>query len=260
MMPCQAIRAELGALFECEQLDKYTRIRTPFLYPDGDLVDLYWQPQGTDGASTGLLSDFGETLRWLRVQTAAVRRSPKQDQLIDDVCRTHGVERVQGELLVRVGLGCPMHDAVAKLSQAAMRVADVSFTSRSRSVASVADDVAEFLSARGIKYERGQRQQGRSGKIWTPDFHTVTPVRSSLMFVLATGNRSRATALVEHAVTAWYDLSHLHSTTTGLGFVTLFDDSVDVWTEEHQRLVGDLSETAFWSRPDELAETLGIAA
>jgi hypothetical protein len=261
MMPCELIRSELGALFECEQRADHVRIRTPFLYPDGDLVDLYWQPVDFEGASpAGRLTDLGETLRWLRTQTAALRRSPKQDGLIDDVCRTHGVERIRGELSVRVGKECPMHDAVSKLSQAAMRVADISFTFRSRSVASVADDVADFLSAREITYERGQRQVGRSGKVWTPDFHTAMPERSALVYVLATGNRSRATSLVEHVVTAWYDLSHLQATTAGLGFVSLFDDSADVWTEEHQRLVGDLSDIAFWSRPDELVQTLGAAA
>ena len=31
----------MGELFTCAPLNGYTRIRTPFLYPDGDVIDLF---------------------------------------------------------------------------------------------------------------------------------------------------------------------------------------------------------------------------
>lgn len=39
----------------------YTRIRTPFTYPDGDVIDLFYQIHD-DGQVT--VSDLGETMRW----------------------------------------------------------------------------------------------------------------------------------------------------------------------------------------------------
>jgi hypothetical protein len=41
-----------------------------------------------------------------------------------------------------------------------------------------------------------------------------------------------------------------------LRFVSLFDDTLDVWTPEGFHLVEELSEVSRWSRPDELAEKL----
>lgn len=41
LAPCEIIAASIGALFECELVNQYIRIRTLFLYPDGDALDLY---------------------------------------------------------------------------------------------------------------------------------------------------------------------------------------------------------------------------
>jgi len=54
----------------------------------------------------------------------------------------------------------------------------------------------------------------------------------------------------------WYDLSHLQMGPEALRFVSLFDDTLDVWTPEGFHLVEELSEVSRWSRPDELAEKL----
>lgn len=73
--PCEQIAASMGALFECSQINRYTRIRTPFLYPDGDVIDLYWDEQ--DGNIT--ITDLGGSLGWLSMQTASPKRLPNKD-------------------------------------------------------------------------------------------------------------------------------------------------------------------------------------
>jgi hypothetical protein len=55
---------------------------------------------------------------------------------------------------------------------------------------------------------------------------------------------------------AWYNLSHLQMRPEAVRFVSLFDDTLDVWSPEDFRLVEELSEVSRWSRPDELAEKL----
>ena len=47
-------------------------------------------------------TDLGETLGWLRTQTVAQKKSPKQRQLIADVCLNHGVELFRGMLTARL--------------------------------------------------------------------------------------------------------------------------------------------------------------
>ena len=96
--PCEEITQRMGELFWCSPVNGYTRIRTPYLYPDGDIIDLFLKQAGDSSTVT----DLGETLRWLRMQSIAQRRSPRQNQLIEDVCMNHGVEFFRGMLMVRV--------------------------------------------------------------------------------------------------------------------------------------------------------------
>jgi len=79
---CESIKDNIGALFKCSEINQYVRVRTPFLFPDGDVIDLFAKQQG----ELVSLTDLGETVRWLRMQSFSQRRSPKQLQLIEDIC------------------------------------------------------------------------------------------------------------------------------------------------------------------------------
>ena len=149
-----------------------------------------------------------------------------------------------------------MGKAVTRLAQGALRVADLWFTTRTRSVESANDEVEEFLKEKAIPFERGGTLIGRSGKSWRIDFHTRTPARSSLVSVLSTGSRGASRSMAEHVLASWYDLSNLKIGPEALQFVSLFDDTLDVWSAEDFNLVSDLSEIAHWSKPDEFAAQL----
>lgn len=253
LTPCDHINENMGELFDCSPVGEYTRIRTPYLYPDGDVIDVFLDSAG-NGSST--LTDLGETLGWLRTQTVSERKTDRQRRLIDDVCRTHGVELYRGMLMVRVKNFGELSEAVSRLSQAALRVSDLWFTFRNQATASINDEVEDFLSALEIQFERGERLVGRSGRAWRVDFHTRTAERSALVNVLSTGSQPSARRMAEHALSTWYDLSHLRLGPESLRFVSLFDDELDVWTPEDFGLVEDVSDVAYWSRKDEFAELL----
>jgi len=70
------------------------------------------------------------------------------------------------------------------------------------------------------------------------------------MFTLSTETQGAARRLVEHVVTAYYDLQKKRN---GTRFVSLFDDSVEVWKEEDFKLLDPLSEVQIWSKRDELS-------
>lgn len=254
--PCNLLRDRLGNLFTCSTVGNYERIRTPYLYPDGDNIDLFCRDHG--GVIS--ISDLGETTRWLRMQTVASKRSPRQQALIEDISLTHGVEFYKGMLLARCGPGGDFSAIVMRVAQAALRVSDLWFTFRARTVQSATDEVADLLTERQLSFERGERLVGRSGRIWTVDFHVRTPRRSSLLSVLATGSRSTSRAIAEHIVAQWYDLNQLVAGPEALRFVSLFDDTADVWTEEDFRLVEPLSTIVRWSAPEGLLQELGQAA
>lgn len=252
---CQDVAQGMGELFTCSQMDGQVRIRTPYLYPDGDVIDLFLREK-TEPAT---LTDLGETLRWLRMQTVSLNRSPKQKQLIEDICMTHGVEFFRGMLLVRLRSRDQISSAVTRLSQAAIRVADLWFTFRTRSVETITDEVADLLTEKHISFERGEPLVGRSGRVWRPDFHTRLPNRSTLINVLSTGSRAAARGITEHVVASWYDLSHITVGPEGLRFLSLFDDTLDVWSPGDFKLVEPLSTVALWSRPDEFLVSLEAA-
>jgi hypothetical protein len=247
---CDHIAASVGQLFTCSDEGNYVRVRTPFLYPDGDVIDLY----ARNGGPTITLTDFGETLRWLRMQALSKQRSPKQQKMIQDVLSNHGVELYKGMLMARANNEAEIGPTVFRLAQAALRVADIWFTFRTRAFESVADDVEEFLTARSVSFDRGEQLVGRSGRVYRPDFHTRTTTHSALVNVLTTGSKAAAKGVVDHVVAAWYDLNHLKIGPEGLKFVSLFDDTSDVWSENDLALLGDLSDVAFWSKPDDFLQ------
>jgi hypothetical protein len=253
---CVELRRGLGQLYTCSEIGAYQRIRTPYLYPDGDNIDLFCKVQSDEV----VVSDLGETLRWLRMQTVSLRRSPKQKSLIQDACLTHGVEFYRGMLLARCRAGELLSAVVLRVAQAALRISDLWFTFRTGSMESITDEVADFLTEREFRFERGQKLSGRSGRGWTVDFHVWARQHSSLVYVLSTGSRSAARTVAEHVLAAWYDLNSLKVGPAALRFVSLFDDTVDVWSSEDYRLVEELSTIARWSEPDRLADILTEAA
>ena len=180
--------------------------------------------------------------------------------MIQDTALNHGVEFYKGQLLARFRPGDDFAAVVTRTAQAALRVSDLWFTFRARAVESVTQEVAEFLAERRVNYTAAERLAGRSGRSWTIDFRTRTPERSSLVAVLATGSRGAARTVAEHTLASWYDLNHLKVGAEPLAFVSLFDDTVDVWSEADLKLVEPLSELARWSDPDGFERILRAAA
>ena len=146
--PCEVMDQTLGSLFTCSEVNNNIRIRTPFLYPDGDVIDLFYtEPDGEPN-----VTDFGETLRWLRMQSLSTKRSPRQQKMIEDVCLNHGIELYNGMLKSRVKKGESLAKIVIRVSQGVMRVADLWFTLRTRAIESASEEVVLFFAEKGIKF------------------------------------------------------------------------------------------------------------
>ena len=252
---CAEVAQQLGALFSCDEQGLFTRVRTPFLYPDGGVVDVFCRR--TDAGWT--VTDLSEALGWLRLQSISGKRSPKQIKLVQDICLTMGVELFRGQLVARCADSAKLAETIIRVGQAMVRVADIWFTMRIRSVESTTDEVSDFLTERAIAFDRSVKLAGRSGRDWTVDFQTRTPSQSSLVFVLASGSRTVARRVTEHAVAGWHDLQQFKIGPSAVHFVSLFDDTVDVWSDEDFRLVESISDVGRWSRPDEFERLIQAA-
>lgn len=250
--PCELLTTQMGLLFTCEQVGEYTKIQTPFLYPDGDIIDLFYREK--EGMIT--LTDLGETLRWLRMQMVTQQTPRRQNQLIDDICLTLGIERFRGMLMTNVESAENFTEATIRLSQAALRVSDLWFTFRTSIVETVIDEVVDLFQDHHINFQRSPKISGRSARVWQPDFQTRQKQHSSLIRVMSTGSHATAHDIAARTSAMWHDLSHLTVTQKNLQLVSLIDDTFDVWENEDIRLVGDISEVAYWSRTDEFLEKI----
>ena len=245
---CTSIGQSLPSMFVCSPAPQGgVRVRTPMLFPDGGVVDVFVLERGNDY----LVTDFGDTLGWLGIQSVSQQRSPKQQMLIQDVCRTLGIEMREDQLLIPSVDMATLGESVMRLAQAALRVSDLWFTFRSQSFQSTADEVDEWLRENQISFQRRVSKPGRSQRIWMIDFETKIDDRTSFVFLLSTGSRGGVNRVTEHVVAGCMDLNHLRSSHTDLAFVSLFDDTLDVWQPEDFNLVKEVSDIAMWSRPDE---------
>jgi len=246
------IAKHIGELYKCFAEKDYITIQTPFIFPDGDVIELYYQ----DTPAGGLLTDFGETLRWLGGQTPAQRRTKRHLQLIEDTCSTHHVKLDDNQVSVAVSRPELMAEAITRLAQAAIRITDVSFTFRPRQFESFADEVHEFLIEKDVSLERNHKIEGESGETWTVDFKTHLRTKDSLVYTLSTGNRAQAKRLTDHVVAAFYDLRKLRSDDPSTNLISLVDDSTDAWEPEDFKRMESLSTVASWSRQDEFLNRL----
>ena len=249
---CTFLGRSLSPLFECSPAPmEGVRVRTPMMYPDGGIVDVFV----LERSERFTVTDFGDALGWLYLQSVSRSRSRRQQLLIADICQTLSVELTRGQLMLRDVSTEELGDAVIRLGQAVVRISDVWFTMRSQSFLTTADEVEEWLDDRQIPYERGVKERGRSNQDWTIDFRTETN-RTSLVFLLGTGTRGATRRITEHVLAGCVDLNHLKISQPDLTFVSLFDDTQDVWREQDFRLVADHSEVAYWSHPDTLERIL----
>lgn len=253
---CRDLQVGVGPLFTCSKQGEYLRVRTPYLFPDGDYIDLFCRVEGHEIT----VSDLAEATGWLRMQSVSLRRSSKQEQLIEDVCMTLGIEFYRGMLLARCRSADELAQVVIRVAQAALRVSDLWFTLRTRAVQAITDDVADFLTERKFLFDRTKPFVGRSQRTWTIEFVVQTKMRKSLVQVLSTANRAAAHRVSEHVLAAWHDLHHLAEAPRAPTFISLFDDSFDVWNDEDYRLIESVSTVSRWSRPDEFAAVLSDAA
>jgi hypothetical protein len=69
------------------RLGSHSRLKLRNVSPDGDIIDIFYKDEGEPATQT----DLGETLRWLKMQTATLSRTPRQLQLI--------IELVTGDVM-----------------------------------------------------------------------------------------------------------------------------------------------------------------
>ena len=251
---CASMSPILPSLFECEPAPREgVRVRTPLLFPDGGVVDVFVVARG-DGY---VVTDFGDALGWLGQQSVRNRLSKNQQSMVEDVCQTLRLELTRGQLTRRGVQLDNLAVAVVEVAQAVVRVSDIWFTMRSRSIQSTANEVDKWLRRKSISFTRDVHKEGRSRR-WKIDFETRVNDQTSLVRLLGTRAKGATRRMVEHAVAGWVDMSHLRESQHGPTLVSLFDDTKNVWRGSDFRQLEIHSKIARWSQPEELNRILTV--
>ena len=118
---CATVGRSLPPLFVCSEAEpEGVRVRTPMLYPDGGVVDVFVLPRGNGYDVT----DFGDALGWLWLQSVSPKRSARQEALARDVCQTLRIELFDDQLIARGVTQDALGEAVVRVAQAAVQVSD----------------------------------------------------------------------------------------------------------------------------------------
>ena len=254
-MNCEQLREKvlntLPILFACQEENGRLKIATPYLYPDGDYIDLYLVE-----LPTGLcLTDLGETMGYLADHGISPRQSPKRRKIVNDVLLTQGVELFRGELRVPLDDWDKAAWTVMRLSQAIVQIGDLIFSLRLSALSTFKEEVEEYWIESRIPYEVDYPMVGGSGESYTVDFYIPVPHRPRLVETLSSQSRSYANTLVSRVVRIWHDLLRVDGR---YGYISLVDDYTDVWKAEWFDQLADLSEVVAWSERQKLPAILGL--
>ena len=117
----EQLTSSLPPLFRCDDFgDDRFRVRTPLLFPDGEVVDVFVAKQ--DDIYT--VADHGDAIGWLWTRMGDDNRMPKNKEFIANACHTLRIEQDGDQLIVHnVELGA-LADAIMRVAQAELHVAE----------------------------------------------------------------------------------------------------------------------------------------
>ena len=253
---CATLQHELPLLFECSPRTRGdVRIRTPFVLPDRDVVDLFASHHDDEYR----VSDYGLAVSWLRSQSPSGKLTPPLRSLIDDLLQSLDVRLNRGQLEASCVNARDLPTAVHLVGQAVVRVADVRHAMQGRVIRSIADDVDDWLRQKEFQVQRRTKHRGMN-ELWQVDFEIKAGARTSLAFLLSSGSRAGARDVRHRVYTGFSDLRLNPAGPPHDALISLIDDTADVWTEEDFALLNQVSRLAMWSRPDEVERVLATAS
>lgn len=237
----EEIGRTIGELFTCSSVNSFVRISTSFVLPDGTLIDLFFQEK----EESYILTDLGETLGWLYLQTSHYGIPKNQEIIIKDILDSHKIELRDGMLIIYLNKNENLSEAILRLSQAVIRIADTNYKAKSKSFNSITKEVENFLKEENVFFEKDKKFFGASGTVRKVDFCTHYSEHNTLINVLSTDLRRIAGTRVDKVFTTWSEISYLDKNT--YDFISLIDDNVDIWKENDITLLARVSNVINWS-------------
>lgn len=231
------INNSVSNLFSCQLENRLLVITTPFSYPDGDDIELFVEL----GDDSFILSDMGETLRYLDTYLLDINSSNKRKEIFYDVIRSNNLRFKKGVIYAVINNPDKILDAIFNMSQAIVRISDLLYTAKSRSLASFEEEVKNFFDDHQINYEENYPVKTPTNQ-YTFEFAVEKQEGISLIKLLNPPKKATQKPSIERMIQIWYDVSvNLSDEYPKENRITLLDDSYYHWEPRHYSLVENLS-------------------
>ena len=234
----------------------HLRLETKFLYPDRSSVDVFVVNEAQQQllAASPILSDLGQTTSWLADVQVKPWQSKKRQRLLEDAIEILGIRQNGGALETPFE---PSHDgledAVIRLGQACVRVADLLFTRRSSLQVTATDEVEELIADAELSYQTNAQLPGRHGNVVVVDFLVDGRRRRSAVLTLAAQSSATAHSVANEVFRKHYDLDAPQRAEQR---VTVYDDRLDVYRPEDLDRLRDVCEVVPLSAHQDLVALL----
>lgn len=238
---CQEISRTIGSLFTCERVNEFIRISTTFSLPDGTLVDLFFKEK----ENLYILTDLGETLGWLYLQTDSYGISRDQELAIKRIAVQNKAIFQDGMLVIKFEEISKLSENIFGLLQIIIRVTDTNPKLKKKNFSPITEDVEVFLKKEHLYFQKDIKIIGKSGSKRQINFCVYYSNNEILINVLSTYLRRTASSKVDKVFTTWSEISYLDKSRHK--FISLIDDRVNVWNKNDTVLLSQVSQVINWS-------------
>lgn len=251
----KTISESIPGLFICESNDRYTALSTPFLYPDGDIIEIFIFKSSDNSF---ILTDMGETLRYLFDHHADPYSSSKRREILVETLRYFNAEFTNGEIRKTVNDISELTDSIFLFGQCINRLTDLVFTRKQVIKYPFRDEVRAFLNKHHLTFEENHTIIGASGDSRVFDFAVWTPNKSlNLIHLLSTRNPAGTSNIVNRTVASWVDIMNKKSFEANR--YSIIDDSFPVWQQKDINMLMLVSDVYLWSNKQTFLEKLKTA-
>lgn len=227
------------------------RFATPFTYPDGSHIDLFLKSKD-DLFDQFVLSDYGQTYEYLFAMGFNIWGTAKRQQFVQDICTGLGVLYKQNAFEISFAQADIKHlpSFITRLTQACLRITDLSFTQRILTYDSFEDEVEEVIALTEVPYKTDVAFTGRwANEPVKVNFLVEGKNTSSLVRTLSAKSSYPSHNMALEIYVGWESLEAYRSQ---FQFVTVYDDRTAMPKDSDFARLFEISTTlAFPSQNDE---------
>lgn len=245
----QGIREGIAGLYDCEDGPNGSiTIETPFIFPNGDLLDLSVE-QTSDGF---VVSDLGETCGWLFRTSGIDNLTPARHEKIHEIENGTGVQLWHGNLRYQCESSGDIALGVHSVAQAALQMAELRHSTKAAPRPRNRDRLDEWLEAKSLKVARGVRVPGRSRRNWKIDYRTTLDGHDSFAMWIDRPDHPGALAAQYRAYTTYADIMRSANGVASVPRISILDGADAQWSAEDRALLEDVSSVVCWADQDQL--------